>query len=121
MGLFDVTQISLERALAGSTLRQEVLANNVSNANTPGFRRADVDFHTALAEALDAGAERKQLEQLAFEPETDPSGPSRSDGGNVDMDVEMASLAENALEHQALVNVAKARLRMLELVIGPTR
>ena len=52
MTLIDNTQLGLERAISGASLRQSVLANNLANAETPGFRRMDVDFHDALAEAM---------------------------------------------------------------------
>ena len=55
MGLFDVTQVALQQALAGASARQQVLANNVANANTPGFTRSDLDFHSQLAAALQNG------------------------------------------------------------------
>ena len=53
MGLFDTTQIALERAMSGSMARQQALSQNIANANTPGYQRVDVDFHSALASALD--------------------------------------------------------------------
>lgn len=51
MELFDVTQKSLEVALHGTELRQQVVANNLANVNTPGFKRSDVELGPALAEA----------------------------------------------------------------------
>ena len=64
MGLFDVTQIALEQALAGSAQRQQLLANNLANADTPGFKRSDLDFHAALANALANGASPAQIASL---------------------------------------------------------
>src|SRR4029077_1496996 len=55
MSLFDTTQTALERALSGASLRQETLAGNLANVNTPGYQRRDVDFHDALRGALAAG------------------------------------------------------------------
>ena len=49
MGIFDLTDTILERAMSGSELRQSVLANNLANANTPGFKRSDVDFQSTPA------------------------------------------------------------------------
>ncbi len=42
MGLFDVTSSALEVAIRGTEQRQTVLANNLANVNTPGFKRSDV-------------------------------------------------------------------------------
>jgi flagellar basal-body rod protein FlgB len=120
VGLFDVTQLALERAMSGAAYRQRLLANNIANANTPGYRRSDVDFHGTLQRALETGSDEAGIERAAFTAVTDPT-TGRADGNNVDMDAEMASLSENAIEYQTLVAVAKARIRILENVIGSTR
>lgn len=120
MGLFDVTQAALEKALEGSALRQRALANNLANANTAGFKRSDVDFQSALDSALSGGpqVQSAQVESTRFAVATDTSSSARADGNNVDVDTEMADLSENSVTYQALVAVAKARLHMLEIAIG---
>ena len=55
MELFDVTERALEVGLHGTELRQQVIANNLANVNTPGFKRSDVEFQRQLAEALQFG------------------------------------------------------------------
>jgi flagellar basal-body rod protein FlgB len=117
--LFDATQIALERALQGSSLRQRVLSNNLANANTPGFKRSDVDFHESLARELQSGGSaRDALERVSFAPVTDSSSSMRADGNNVDVDEEMAMLQENSLDYQSLVTIARARLMMIKTAIG---
>jgi len=116
--LFDVTTVALERALAGAALRHEVLSANIANANTPGYHRADVDFHSVLARALSGAATPESVEDVTFTAAIDGSGPVRYDGSSVDPEREMASLAENGLEYQAIVATLRARMRMLETAIG---
>jgi len=116
MGLFDVTQIALERALQGAGLRQQALSNNLANVNTPGFKRSDVDFHTSLAAALGAG--ENAVSGTSFALQTDTNSSMRADGNNVDVDQEMANLTENSSEYQALLAVAKSRLQMIQTAIG---
>jgi flagellar basal-body rod protein FlgB len=118
VAIFDTTQIALDQAMAGAALRQKALADNVANANTPGYKRSDVDFHAALQKALDGGADASQLEQLQFTPSTDTTSSTRADGNNVDIDEEMANLAQNSLDYQSLVSVARARLSMIQTVLG---
>lgn len=118
MGLFDTTQIALQEALAGSAQRQQLLANNLANADTPGFKRSDLDFQTTLANALDQGDSGSQLASLTFQPQTDTTSSMTEDGNNVDEDTEMSNLSENALTYQSLVAVANARLKMLSTAIG---
>ena len=118
--LFDTTQLALERAIEGAGKRHEALAANLANANTPGYQRVDVDFHTALAAAVGSGDDRRRgAEALSFAPTRDASaGATRADGSTVDVDSESAKLAANALEQQAAVQVAHARIGILKAAMG---
>ncbi len=118
MGLFDTTQLGLEQALSGATLRQRAIANNIANANTASFKRSDVDFHSAQADALGAPDAQSRLRGLFFTTETDTASATRVDGNNVDIDQEMANLSQTALEYQSLVTVARARMAMLQVAMG---
>jgi flagellar basal-body rod protein FlgB len=118
MTLFDITQLSLESAIRGSAMRQTALASNVANANTPGYRRQDVDFHGALRSAMSAGDNGAGVESVAFSATTDSSAPMQADGNAVDIDVENATLAKNGLEYEALVSIAAARIQILKSAMG---
>jgi flagellar basal-body rod protein FlgB len=118
MGLFDITDLVLQRGLEGASLRQQVLANNLANANTAGFKRSDVDFQSALASAIGDGSSESGLESLDFQPQTDTTSTMRADGNNVDFDQENSNLTENAVEYQALLSVAHARMQMLRTALG---
>jgi flagellar basal-body rod protein FlgB len=116
VNLFDTTQIGLERAISGAALRQATLTGNIANANTPGYRRQDVDFHAALRGAMAGGEEA--LERTSFSAEPDASALLRADGNGVDIDVESANLARNALEYDGLVSVARSRNDILRSAMG---
>jgi flagellar basal-body rod protein FlgB len=118
--LFDTTQLALERAIEGAGKRHQALAANIANANTPGYQRVDVDFHGALAAAVGSGSDaRAGLERLAFTPAADATaGATRADGSTVDIESESAKLAANALEQQAAVQVAQARIGILKAAMG---
>ena len=118
--LFDTTQLALERAIEGAGKRHDALAANLANANTPGYQRVDVDFHGTLAAAVARGDEsREALQSLSFTPARDASaGATRADGSTVDVDAESAKLAANALEQQAAVQVAHARIGILKAAMG---
>ncbi len=116
MELFDTTQLALERAIQGAATRQTALANNIANANTPGYRRRDVDFHSALRGAIQNG--KAELSSLTFAPQVDPSGQVRADGNGVDIDVESSNLSQNGLEYQSLVQVARGRIDILIAAMG---
>lgn len=118
--LFDITQLALERAIEGAGKRHEALAANLANANTPNYQRVDVEFHGALASAMERGPDAKaSLHGLAFAAQRDAgAGATRADGSTVDVESESAKLAANALEHQAAVQVAQARIGILKAAMG---
>jgi flagellar basal-body rod protein FlgB len=116
MSLFDTTQSVLERAIQGAGMRHQVLADNLANANTPGYQRKDVDFESTLAAALEGGS--ATVNNASFTPETDTASVARADGNSVDVDVEAAKLSENGLQYQSLVQVAAARIDILQSAIG---
>jgi flagellar basal-body rod protein FlgB len=114
MGLFDNTDLVLERGLQGASMRQQILSNNLANANTAGFKRSDVDFHASLAAALDSDT----VDDASFAPVTDTQTAMRADGNNVDFDQEMANLTENALDYETMLSIHRARVQMLKMAIG---
>jgi flagellar basal-body rod protein FlgB len=113
--LFDTTQLALGAALRGANARQGVLAGNLANIDTPGYVRKDVDFHGALASALQrdddpAGA--------SFAAADDAAAAVRADGNSVDVDAENSALAQNALEYDALTRVSTSRIDILKTAMG---
>ena len=119
MGLYDLTDLVLQRGLQGAGLRQQVLTNNLANANTAGFKRSDVDFQSSLLAALDGGGSAgKAVEQLAFTPQTDNTTTMRADGNNVDADQETSSMTENAVAYEAMLSIHHVRVQMLKMAMG---
>ena len=116
MDLFDTTQTALERAMIGTSARQAALADNLANANTPGYQRKDVDFQSALAAALGEG--KSAVATSSIRSVTDTSAPLRADGSNVDPEREGAIIARAGLEHDALVSVANTRNSILRAAMG---
>ena len=117
VGLIDGTQLVLEQAMAGASARQQVLANNIANADTPNFHRSDLDFRSQLLAAVQADS-KEQLNAIQFTPVTDTTSPVQANGNNVNLDGEMATMSQNALDYETLVEVANSRLKMLAPAIG---
>lgn len=94
-------------------MRQQALAQNMANINTPGYRRVDVDFHQQLQSAL-AATPPGRLASPDFSVQH-PAGdtPVRADGNSVDIDQEASFVAENALEYQGYTSLLALRRRML--------
>lgn len=101
----------LDRAADASWTRNDVLANNIANADTPGYKRKDVQFESYLSDAvagtdsLDATVAAMDLNQLNATTYTEQAGLSyRMDGNNVDISTENVELAKNQLKYYTLMN-----------------
>ena len=99
-----------------AALRHEALSENIANVNTPGYRRKDVDFHTALQNAMPGGS--AVLAATPIAAADDAGAPMRPDGNSVDIDTESANLAQNALEYEALTQVLRVRAEILQIAMG---
>lgn len=109
----DPVMSLLARALDTEALRQRVIAHNIANLNTPGFKRSRVDFQSFMQAALDGSAGRlKQTDPRHLAGRAgDVAGPGveivrgtsqRADGNNVDLDREMVELVDNAFGYRAV-------------------
>ena len=121
-------------ALGVRGYRQELLASNIANADTPYFKARDIDFKSALGAALGrAGADaasplamtRTRAGHQAGTGDT-PYGAATKyraeyqgavDGNTVNMDVERAAFAENALQVEALITFINSRFRTMSTAI----
>ncbi|MBT9175940.1 MAG: Flagellar basal body rod protein FlgB [Firmicutes bacterium] len=109
----------LSRAMDAAVLRQRVVANNVANANTPGFKRSFVSFEAHVRDAI----ARRNVTSASFQPRvhTDKSTALREDGNNVSVDHEMVLMAANAIQFQALSQQLSDRFSMYRYVINEGR
>jgi flagellar basal-body rod protein FlgB len=89
----------LGRLLDAAALRHRVIANNLANVNTPGYRRQEVSFEGAFARAMDQGEAKAAAVRPVVVEAT--GGKARLDGNTVDVDREMADLNKNALLYNA--------------------
>lgn len=125
-GLSDPTVEALARGLGLAARRHAVLAENVANLATPGYRARDVAFDDVLRPLLEAAPPGMRPRLLEAGAALSPrprlvlagDGPPRSDGNDVDLDRQMARLAENALFHHALTQLLAARFALLRQAIS---
>lgn len=120
MGLIDATDAALAVAMRGVETRQQVIANNIANVNTPGFRRSDVSFESQLSSALNTDSV-DAVESVSPITATDGSGAMRVDGNNVDIDRESTYLAQTQLQYAALSQMLSKRVHTLASVISGAR
>ena len=124
--LFDPTIEGLARTLTLHQQRHEVLASNLANVETPGYRARELDFQGALKEAFDSrgGGARAEggasMERASMVVE-DKTAPRRADGNTVDMDLQMAKLNANGTSYLALARILGRRVALLRQAIEGTR
>jgi len=96
-------------------MRQKVIAQNVANQNTPGYRRQVVEFEDLLARAL----EKRPQDALELEPvvTTDELTPGRPDGNNVTLELEMTRMKQNRLLYEAYMNIGAMRMELIRAAI----
>jgi len=105
-----------EKMLDYTALRHKVIANNIANVNTPGFRRSDIEFADELDRVLrDKGF--GGVNDLRFTVTQPNETAFRNDGNNVSMDTEMAALAENAIMYQVYAQLLARRFRQIDEIL----
>ena len=116
----------LDKAADASWLRNEAISNNISNADTPGYKRQDVAFEAELKKAIgynryestDSKVSRLKTRRLEPRPYTDSAGFSyRLDGNNVDIENENVMLVENQLKYQGLLTSINNEFTNLQSVM----
>jgi flagellar basal-body rod protein FlgB len=109
---FDGAGLDLGRFLSYLAQRQEVIASNIANADTPGYKARDVempaDFSAALQEASGDVVET-------------PGLPSRNDGNSVNIDREARLLAENTIKFSLTTQIIRSQLKDIRSAIDEGR
>jgi len=117
--LNDMLSVILTKQLDACTLRQQVIANNIANFNTPGFKKSEVSFQQQLKKALDNNQVKQNNNLAKLTPEiTQVKGTAmKVDGNNVDIDQEMVNLATNTLLYRLATRVISDKDNILSYVI----
>lgn len=113
----------LDKASDASWIRENAIANNVANVDTPGYKRQDVDFQDILERKLKStkytslqdAVNNVPLDQLNSRVYTDYGSYSyRLDGNNVDIDTENVELASEQLRYQTLTTTMSLEFSRLK-------
>lgn len=132
MDVNDKTLQALTTALNFREMRQELISSNVANANTPGFKAKKMDFEEALARALDVDGQMGMnttdgrhhdvgnggFNNLEPEIYDNPNGVVSENGNTVDVEAEMAQMAENKLMYDALVQLINKKMGIMKYAIN---
>ena len=123
---FDYVNV-LDKAADASWKRETVLANNIANVDTPGYKRKDLDFEGVLKQelgrckhtSLDTKIENLHMDHLNPSVYTDLSNYSyRLDGNNVDIDNEEVEYASAQLRYEGITAGINNEFNRLKSVIS---
>lgn len=130
--IFDSpTQYLLNKGLDAASDRNRVIADNIANVDTPGFKRREVIFEENIQKVLEKNKNSVKLrttdlrhmqikeKDTQIEPEirTLKELSYRNDGNNVDIDVETAKMAKNKIFYDALGQSMSNEIRLLRMAI----
>lgn len=124
----------LSKALDASWKRNEIITNNIANAETPNFKKSTVQFEELLKEEL-KGRKLKgvltnpkhihingaNIKDIKHKIKTENTISTRMDKNNVDIDVEMAERAKNEMIYNTLSSKLQSNFQRIKLVINEGR
>ena len=97
----------LERYMDLLSARQRLVASNIANADTPGYRTKDIDFQSEFQSVAGGTPRQVEVGGLAV----------KNDDNNVSLDRESRLLAENALRFQLASNLLRSQVRVVRSAI----
>lgn len=114
-------------ALDGLTRRQEIIARNLANVDTPGFKAENFNFEGALQKAMgesetlsmqttNAGHMMSSGETVQMSVSPRVGGSARADGNDVDIDVELNQLSDTRLRYMAITQLVNKKYSILKNV-----
>ncbi|MEW6535855.1 MAG: flagellar basal body rod protein FlgB [Candidatus Auribacterota bacterium] len=113
LSIFDSqTHSLLKKMMDLSTQRHDLIANNIANVNTPGFKRSELSFEQQLISALDS-SDSAQIDDITADVVKPNVTPVRHDGNNVDLNIELAQMAENTILYKLYAQFMKKRFDSL--------
>ena len=107
----------IDAGIKAETLRQKAIANNIANLETPGYRRIDVKFEELLARCLRSSKEfdLSEVEAQIYQPK---QTPVKSNGNDVNLEVEVGQMIKNTLRHKAYIRLLSKKYSQIELAIN---
>ncbi|HLH01610.1 MAG TPA: flagellar basal body protein [Bryobacteraceae bacterium] len=105
--MLDPVAGNLEHYMTLLSTRQRLVASNIANADTPGYKTLDIDFDSELQNALNSAPTAHEVSGLV----------NKNDGNNVNLDRESRLLAENALRFNLASNLMHSKLKIMRMAI----
>jgi flagellar basal-body rod protein FlgB len=121
--LYEPTFAGLEKAMELQFRRHEALTSNITNAETPGYRAADLTFAGELNRAFEGeqdGLLKTNAKHIDLVSESgahlvpDLSGATKGDGNNVDVDLQMAKMSSNMGKYVGAAQLIQTKFRNIK-------
>ncbi len=116
----------LHKILQATGARQKLLASNVANAETPGYKARDIKFGSFLGKALKLATTKPNHVNNQNNGGIDGTivekkNPAWGDGNNVELNTEVAKMQENMLTHNAAIKILNSKIKMFRSAISSGR
>ncbi|MHB1497188.1 MAG: flagellar basal body rod protein FlgB [Acidimicrobiales bacterium] len=109
----DLATSSIYQAMQGLWAQQQADANNIANANTPGYTAKNVSFESSLAQAVAAGNPAQ-----AHVTTTTSTAPADQIGNNVNLSSQLVGEEKAGLQFQTMVDAMNAKFQLLTTAIS---
>jgi flagellar basal-body rod protein FlgB len=105
--MVDLIGSSIEKYMDVLSARQKVIASNIANADTPGYKTQDIDFQSEFQSAMNNGASPREV----------PGLKTNNDGNNVSLDREARLLSETALRFNIASQLIRGQISQMKSAI----
>lgn len=113
----SISQV-LASALDGVSLRQQVIADNIANVDTPGFRATSVDFESQLNAAISDGSFESGSRVDVGATTTPTDTPVGANGNNVDLRKETMAAMQSQFQYQILTRAVTERFNIIKTSVS---
>jgi flagellar basal-body rod protein FlgB len=120
--LFDATTGQLSYALNGLSRRQDLIATNIANSDTPGYLTHEINFEQSLMQAMSDSSGNGSGGEV---PDQLPADYTRNDlrvkndGNNVDSNLQMTEMAQTVVTYQTSAQLLSGKFNLLKAAIAP--
>ena len=113
----------LEKMLDVSAIKHKVIANNIANINTPGYKKMEISFSDQLEKVIKDTSSDKfdTIQPKIVIAENDNNDTVRNDGNNVDMDKEISALMKNTLSYNIYSQLLAKKMELVKSAIENSR
>lgn len=113
----------LEKMLDVSAIKHKVIASNIANINTPGYKKMEISFSDQLDKAIKDTSMNKfdAIQPKIIIAENDKNETVRNDGNNVDMDKEISALMKNTSSYNIYSQLLAKKMELVKSAIENSR